>query len=86
MFKNQFYKILQWIVLDTYTSYNIIQTTWQTWLKAGMDPGVENWRGDNWCKRSGSGRGPGAQPPEIFWSLLSVQTTQRSNLAQAGRR
>ena len=31
-------------------------------------------------------RGPGAQPPEIFWSLLSVQTTRRSNLALAGRR
>ena len=52
--------------------------------------GVENWRGDNWCERSEHvdccGRGLGAQPPKFFWSLLSVQTTRRSNLALAGRR
>ena len=28
----------------------------------------------------------GAGVPEIFWSLLSVQTTRRINLALAGRR
>ena len=37
-------------------------------------------------QRGSCGRGPGAQPPEFFWSLLSVQTTRRSNLALAGRR
>ena len=37
-------------------------------------------------KRHRGSRGPGAQPPEIFWSLLSGQTTRRSNLALAGRR
>ena len=35
--------------------------------------------------RGSSDRGPGAQSPEIFWSL-SVQNTRRSNLALAGRR
>ena len=44
---------------------------------------MENWRGDNLCERSKHvawGAAPG-----IFWSL-SVQTTERSNLALAGRR
>ena len=83
----------------------LVNDTWEKLgFEARMDPGVENWRGDNWCERSEhvawpaplvrwreaspreQRQGSGAQPPEIFWSLLSVQTTRRSNLALAGRR
>ena len=71
-----------------------ISTFGQGWIQGWKTDGViidasaaSMLRGRHVRWREGSsGRGPGAQSPEIFWSLLSVQTTRRSNLALAGRR